>query len=108
MTRAKAYDQARKEFYDLRLQEDVRRSVAKEEAIATGAYFGKTALDIGMELENKQFEDWKKWAEGEVVLAQQKHAAMYTGGSVDPDDVTLDKQVEQSLDGPDETVPSLG
>ncbi|KAL8945917.1 MAG: hypothetical protein Q9222_007612, partial [Ikaeria aurantiellina] len=62
MTSAKAYDIARKEFYDLRLQQDIERRVAKEEAMATGAYFGKSVLQVGMELEDKVFEEWKAWA----------------------------------------------
>ena len=80
ITSAQAYDQARKEFYDLRLQEDVERRVAKEEAMSTGAYFGKSALDIGMELEDKEYERWKEWATKEITLAEQIQAAMYTGG----------------------------
>ena len=79
MTSAQAYDQARKEFYELRLQEDVERRVAKEEAQATGAYFGKSMLEIGMELEDRVFEEWKEWAANEVVQSEQKRAAMYTG-----------------------------
>lgn len=84
MTPDEAYDKARKEFYDLRLQEDVERRVAKEEAMSTGAYFGPSALDIGMQLEDKEYENWKAWAEKEVILEEQKNAAMYTG-SVEPD-----------------------
>lgn len=81
ITSAQAYDQARKEFYDLRLQEDVERRVAKEEAMSTGAYFGKSALEIGMELEDKEYERWKEWAMKEVTLLEQRQAAMYTGGA---------------------------
>lgn len=77
---AQAYDQARKEFYELRLQEDVERRVAKEEATSTGAYFGPSLLDIGMELEDKEHEKWKRWAQGEIQLREQKNDAMYTGG----------------------------
>lgn len=78
MTLAQAYDQARKEFYHLRLQEDVERRIAREEALSTGAYFGKSALDIGMELEDKEYENWKRWAEKEILTKQQRQAAMYT------------------------------
>lgn len=79
MTPAKAYDQARKEFYKLRHQEDVQRRVAQEEAASTGAYFHKSTLDVGMELEDKQFEEWKAWATKEVQLAEQQRSAMYAG-----------------------------
>lgn len=80
ITPAQAYDQARKEFYDLRLQEEVERRVAKEEAMSTGAYFGPSVLDIGMQLEDKEYENWKAWAQKEVELLEQRNAAMYIGG----------------------------
>ena len=79
MTKAQAYDKARKEFYELRLQEDVQRRVAKEEAAATGAYFGKSVLDIGMELEDQEFERWKAKALVDAELLKQRQAAVYTG-----------------------------
>ncbi|KAL9026377.1 MAG: hypothetical protein Q9196_004947 [Gyalolechia fulgens] len=81
MTPARAYDQARKEFYEMRLQQDIERRVAKEEAMATGAYFGKTTLQIGMELEDKIFEEWKAWAARQAIQMEQRQAAMYTGGN---------------------------
>ncbi|KAL8687559.1 MAG: hypothetical protein Q9218_006303 [Villophora microphyllina] len=79
MTPARAYDQARKEFYETRLHQDIERRIAKEEAMATGAYFGKTVLQVGMQLEDKVFEEWKTWATAEVIKQEQKRAAMYTG-----------------------------
>lgn len=106
---AQAYDQARKEFYELRLQEDVERRVAKEEAEATGAYFGKSMLEIGMELEDKVFEEWKEWAAGEVLLMEQKQAAMYTGldnqsTATSPDDPETADAIEEVID----SVPAKG
>ncbi len=106
---AQAYDQARKEFYELRLQEDVERRVAKEEAEATGAYFGKSMLEIGMELEDKVFEEWKEWAAGEVLLMEQKQAAMYTGldnesMATSPDDLETAAAVEEVVD----SIPAKG
>ncbi|KAL8832318.1 MAG: hypothetical protein Q9170_004930 [Blastenia crenularia] len=78
MTPAKAYDQARKELYEFRLQQDIERRVAKEEAMATGAYFGKSTLQIGMEIEDKIFEQWKAWAVREATKMQHRDAAVYT------------------------------
>ena len=101
ITHAQAYDQARKEFYDVRLQEDVERRVAKEEAMSTGAYFGKSALEIGMELEDKEHERWKRWATKEIAVAEQRQAAMYTGGvessetSVDSDPAEYEAAFEE-------------
>ncbi|PKS07036.1 hypothetical protein jhhlp_005633 [Lomentospora prolificans] len=65
MPKDEAYDQARKEFYTLRHEEEVERRIAKEEAQFVGAYFGKTRLEIGHELESKEFERWKVWAAAE-------------------------------------------
>jgi small subunit ribosomal protein S23 len=61
-----AYDKARKEFYALRHEEEVERRVAREEASYVGAYFGKSVLDVSMELEDKTYERWKEWATLEV------------------------------------------
>jgi small subunit ribosomal protein S23 len=75
MTKSAAYDIARREFYRLRLQEDIERRVAAEEAEATGATFGPGRLEIGMELENQQYEKWKEWAKLEANIVEQKAAA---------------------------------
>ncbi|KAI9930881.1 hypothetical protein ASPWEDRAFT_34622 [Aspergillus wentii DTO 134E9] len=78
MTKSAAYDIARREFYKLRLQEDIERRVAAEEAEATGATFGPTLLDVGMQLENQEYERWKEWAKMEAQVQEQK-AAAFTG-----------------------------
>lgn len=98
MSRAQVYDQARKEFYELRLREEVRRQVAKEEATATGAYFGKSALEIGMELEDKEYERWKAWAEKQAVLIEQRRAA----GPTDLADDTVGPDPEPEPKGENE------
>lgn len=76
MTKDHAYDIARREFYRIRLQEDIERRVAAEEAEATGAQFGPRYLDIGMELENKEFDNWKEWAKTQAQLLGQRTAAL--------------------------------
>jgi small subunit ribosomal protein S23 len=75
MTKAAAYDIARREFYRLRLQEDIERRVAQEEARATGAYFGPDMHTVGMELENQEYERWKQWAIKEAQFQDQRAAA---------------------------------
>lgn len=75
MTKSRAYDIARREFYRLRLQEDIERRVAAEEAQATGATFGPTRLEIGMQLENQQHEIWKQWAKTEAQVVDQASAS---------------------------------
>lgn len=99
MTSAKAYDQARHEFYAIRHQEDVERRVAKEEALATGAYFGKSMLQIGMELEDRTYESWKKWAQKEVEAIDRNRSAQYTGFDTElEDDISIDAIPDEPLD----------
>lgn len=82
MTSSKAYDKARQEFYAIRHQEDIERRVAKEEALATGAYFGKSMLEVGMELEDKVYESWKEWATQEIEVIAQQRSSQYTGAEL--------------------------
>ena len=111
MTVSKAYDKARKEFYELRLQEEVEQRVAKEEAQATGAHFGKSMLQIGMELEDQTYEKWKVWATKNAELIVQRNAAMYTGVGGDDElgpelgDAETEAGLEEVMDG---VVPAKG
>ncbi|MCJ1466317.1 mitochondrial ribosomal small subunit component [Pseudocyphellaria aurata] len=100
-----AYDQARKEFYALRLQEDVERRVAKEEALATGAYFGKSALEIGMGLEDRQYEKWRSWASQRITEDKQKQFAMYGGtpeGLPEENDAMTEEPLVDDIDSVEE------
>ncbi|KAI9797790.1 MAG: mitochondrial ribosomal small subunit component [Piccolia ochrophora] len=110
MTKAKAYDQARREFYTVRHFEDVERRVAKEEALATGAYFGKSFLDIGMELENKAYEEWRTSALKEAATLEQSRNAAQSG---DPESALADASLDESelaagLEELEEVVPAQG
>ena len=105
MRKAGAYDQARKEFYELRLHEDVRRRVAKEEALATGAYFHKSTLEVGMEIEDKQYEGWKEWAIKQVKELEQRQNAMYTGQ--DNESMDLSPEDPETEAGPEEMSDNL-
>jgi small subunit ribosomal protein S23 len=78
-SKPRAYDEARREFYKHRHLEDIRRRVAKEEALHVGAYFGKGPLEIGMELEDKSFENWKRWAAQQIEDEQQMRAQLFSG-----------------------------
>ena len=87
ITRDEAYDRARKEFYRLRQEEEVERRIAVEEARMVGAYFGKTRLQIGMQLEDKQFEKWKIWAAEETAKIEAEKSQAYSAhGQEDPED----------------------
>ncbi|KAH6977273.1 mitochondrial ribosomal protein S25-domain-containing protein [Ilyonectria sp. MPI-CAGE-AT-0026] len=62
MTKRKAYDVTRREFYRIRQEEEIEKRVAVEEARHVGAYFGKTRIDVAHHLEDREFENWKVWA----------------------------------------------
>lgn len=72
MSKRKAYDKARQEFYRLRQEEEIEKRLAVEEAKYVGAYFGKTRLDVGMQLEDREFENWKIWAGKETAHREAK------------------------------------
>ncbi|KAK2060854.1 37S ribosomal protein Rsm25 [Colletotrichum caudatum] len=79
--RDQAYDVARKEFYALRQEEEIEKRVAREEARHVGAYFGKNRLQIGMDLENREFERWKGWAGERTIAMEQTQNANYSNFS---------------------------
>lgn len=86
MTKSKAYDIARREFYRLRLQEDIERRVAVEEAEATGATFGPSYLEIGMGLENQEYERWKAWARSQAQILSGQQSSSPASATVDVDE----------------------
>ena len=79
LSKQDAYDQARREFYELRTLEDVERYVAKEEAWATGAYFGKGPVQVGAELEDEAFERWRDWLSRTATESERARDVMNTG-----------------------------
>ncbi|EON62744.1 hypothetical protein W97_01969 [Coniosporium apollinis CBS 100218] len=106
MSKEAAYDKARKEFYAHRHQDEVERRVAREEALHVGAYFGKSALEIGMELEDKSYEDWKVWATKEAMAVQiQSQGGSLT--TVDDEDAALDSEDPETVAALDEVEKSV-
>jgi small subunit ribosomal protein S23 len=106
MTKPAAYDIARREFYHLRLQEDVERRVAQEEARATGAIFGPTMNEVGMELENQEYERWKEWSEREAQIQDQKTAA-FVGNSGPKEEKVMDSDVDVAAETVETANPVL-
>ncbi|KAI1139574.1 mitochondrial ribosomal protein [Hypoxylon sp. FL0543] len=94
MTKEKAYDLARKEFYALRQEEEVERRIAKEEAQYVGAYFGKSFLRVGMQLEDQQYEKWKRWAGKQIEAVRTEQDSAYTNfgnDEAEADDIDVDE-----------------
>lgn len=98
MTREEAYDQARSELYAERMQEDVERRVAREEALHVGAQFGKDKIAIGMELEDKAFESWRKWAAEDVTRREQARVAGFVDQAKNTEDAVDDSVGEEELE----------
>lgn len=96
ISREAAYDMVRKEFYALRQQEEIERRIAAEEARMIGAYFGKSRLEVGMELEGKTWDRWKEWAVGENEKAKADRASAYANFTSDDDTKTADAAVLES------------
>lgn len=86
MTEREAYDAARKEFYRLRLQEDIKRRIAAEEAMAVGARFGKSYIEVGLEVEGKVLADWRTKAAVDLALRKHRRNAAYTSTSAEEDE----------------------
>lgn len=78
--------------------------------MSTGAYFGKSAMEIGMELEDKEYERWKEWAMKEVTLLEQRQAAMYTGGaeSSEPEVESNSAEYGAALEEVSDQIPAQG
>jgi small subunit ribosomal protein S23 len=107
LSKAQAYDQARREFYRIRHLDAVRRRIAKEEALMTGAYFGKGPLEVGMELEDKAYEHWRLWATKEIEAEQANRAQMMSGPQSADDAAALtEPELEVALDEIEDTVPA--
>ncbi|GAB7348308.1 hypothetical protein MBLNU459_g6287t1 [Dothideomycetes sp. NU459] len=94
-SKSAAYDVARKEFYALRHRQEIERRVAREEALFTGAEFGPSALDVGMQLEDQKYEDWRVWAAAQIATQKQQQGAAYTGNEAETMDLALDDPATQ-------------
>ncbi|KAL8380800.1 hypothetical protein RB595_005203 [Gaeumannomyces hyphopodioides] len=93
-----AYDKARREFYELRQEEEIERRIAREEAMMVGAYFGKNSLQVGADLENHEYERWKTWAAKRHTEREAARAAAYTSyGSTATEEVDA-ADVEVAID----------
>lgn len=70
-----AYDQARFEFYRIRMQQEVEEQLAEEEAEMFGSIFHSTAVQYGIAKEQKVLESWKRKAtqQAELMAARKSN-----------------------------------
>lgn len=109
LTKEEAYDVARKELYLVRQAEDIRRRVTQEEARHVGGYFGKSRLQVSMELEDKAYDDWREWAEREARKIQaDKEGAYANFGSEDPLKDVASLMAEEDVLAPPQALPRPG
>ncbi|KIX10313.1 uncharacterized protein Z518_01395 [Rhinocladiella mackenziei CBS 650.93] len=98
ITVPQSYDIARKEFYTLRRQQETRDRIAAEEARHMGAEFGKTAIQIGMKIENEAYNDWEAWAR-QVMNEQTQRNAAFEGTTTAAEDQALREATRLAGDG---------
>lgn len=78
LTKTEIYDLARKQFYQIRLEEDIQRRIATEEALSTGAVFDKHYMDIIFEREGKVLQDWRTKAAQDLAIRKHRRNAAYS------------------------------
>ena len=109
ITEDQAYDAVRKDFYLLRQEEEIERRLAKEEARMVGSYFGMSDNQVGMLLEDQQFERWKRWATKEIQTIQGEQAGGVGAAQEEIDDqsaIDVDSLAAET-EGPAEATASL-
>lgn len=95
LTKAEAYDIARKELYLVRQAEDIRRRVAQEEARHVGAYFSLSRMELSTIFEDVQYNGWRAWAEEEAAKVQAVRDGAYANFGAE--DVASDPAVVDAL-----------
>lgn len=65
-----AYDKARYEFYQLRMQEEMDSAVSREESTLYGAVYPVTNLEWGLQQEQQYINDWAQVAQEKTKIAR--------------------------------------
>ncbi|KAK5694956.1 mitochondrial ribosomal small subunit component [Elasticomyces elasticus] len=82
-THATASAQALSEFARLRHYQETTLRIAREEAQSTGAFFGAGPNEVGMKLEDVQYENWREWAGKQIEALRQLQGSAYTGNETE-------------------------
>ncbi|AAS51709.2 ADL211Cp [Eremothecium gossypii ATCC 10895] len=89
-----AYDQARFEFYRLRMQQELEEQIAYEEATMVGAVFKTTAVEHGLQQEQKVLDKWKE----DVVAGLQLMSAKKNSTKQSWAEATEEKEEQDSAE----------
>ncbi|CUM54224.1 unnamed protein product [Debaryomyces tyrocola] len=92
MSLFEAYDQARFEFYRLRMEEEMSSTVSKEESTMYGAIYPSTNLDWGIKKEQEYIDAWTKVAGEKTKVRDANKDGRAANGSMGADDVVESKQ----------------
>lgn len=92
MSLFEAYDQARFEFYRLRMEEEMSSTVSKEESTMYGAIYPSTNLDWGIKKEQEYIDAWTKVAGEKTKVRDANKDGRTANGSMGADDVIESKQ----------------
>lgn len=92
-----AYDQARFEFYRVRVQQEIHEQVAQEEAEMFGSVFGSSSIEYGLEKEQKVIETWKKKAiqQTELMAARSSGPSAAWENAAEANEESVEQDVEE-------------
>lgn len=86
-----AYDQARFEYYRLRMEEEMSSTVSREEGSMFGAVFRLTNMEHGIRQEQEAVDTWTQKA-FEMTKVRSANKESKKSGSMGSDDVVEEKQ----------------
>ncbi|SMN18766.1 similar to Saccharomyces cerevisiae YIL093C RSM25 Mitochondrial ribosomal protein of the small subunit [Maudiozyma saulgeensis] len=94
-----SYNHARFEFYRIRMQQELDEQIAQEEAEMFGSVFESSALQYGIEQEQRVIDQWKKKAikETEISAAKRVNPSESWGkeDAEEQDGVSADEEIEE-------------
>ncbi|CDO94562.1 unnamed protein product [Kluyveromyces dobzhanskii CBS 2104] len=92
-----AYDQARFEFYRLRIEQEVQDQIAQEEAEMFGSVFNISSVEYGIAKEQKVIDTWKRKAiqQAELMAARSSNPSASWANETEDAQKPIDQDVEE-------------
>lgn len=96
-----SYDQARFEFYKLRMEEEMQSAVSKEESQMFGGIYSETNLELGIEQEQVYIDDWAHLASERTKVkranasSRKSDSTQEAEKSVFESDLTVESEVSE-------------